>query len=333
VRVPRALCIFLAAIYGWADSTGLGSSKTLHEDWRAAMNRPVQLEEKGDLVQAERVILASILEAERRPNSDPEWLPVALTRLGGLNRLMGRDGPAEALYQQSADLWRTRFGESSLGLSLALSDLAWVYVARGQPRRAAPLWQHSLQIRIAKLGPVHPSVARIYGYMAVGAFADHRLADAELYCRHSLDIYAHTSEIAGETDLVLGSLSSIRLDRGDMKEAMHLAQRAISIQHRADRPSSRLLSGYLYNLARAESAVGQTLDADEHYRSALSLMAEPLLARSDLHCRILKGYADFLRNNGRKKEAKAPEHLAATLEKEMDQVQSHENVIDVRELG
>ena len=198
MRVPRALCIFLAAIYGWADSTGLGSSKTLHEDWRAAMNRPVQLEEKGDLVQAERVILASILEAERRPNSDPEWLPVALTRLGGLNRLMGRDGPAEALYQQSADLWRTRFGESSLGLSLALSDLAWVYVARGQPRRAAPLWQHSLQIRIAKLGPVHPSVARIYGYMAVGAFADHRLADAELYCRHSLDIYAHTSEIAGE---------------------------------------------------------------------------------------------------------------------------------------
>jgi tetratricopeptide (TPR) repeat protein len=301
-------------------------------DWHEETDAALQLEEKGEFVEAERVLLSSIRKAESQTDSDPNWLPTALLRLGGLNQLMGREGAAETLYQKSADLWRARFGESSLGLSIALSDLAWVYIARNEVRRAERLLARALQIRTSKLGPVHPSVARIYGYMAVAAFADHRQGEAELDCTKALDIYDRSGEIAGETDPVLGSLASIRLQQGKAEEARRLVERAISIQRKAPRPSSRLLSGYLYNLALAESATGQTVAADKHFRDALSLTAAPPLAESALRCRILKSYAALLRNTGRKKEAKAPTQLAITIEKIMARVQSQDAVVGVSDL-
>jgi tetratricopeptide (TPR) repeat protein len=189
------------------------------DEWPQQLQQALDRESVGDVAGAERTLIASIHEAEQ-PTSDPAWLPTALYRLGLLNWDLGRIRQAEQFYLRSADLWRTRFGPSSLGLATTLSDLSWVYVGLGNPARADALLRNSLEIRTVILGPSHPDVAQIYGFMAASAFAVHQLDDAESFCQQALRIYERSGKIPGETDQVLSSLASVRLQQGRASEAV-----------------------------------------------------------------------------------------------------------------
>ena len=191
------------------------------------MQHALDLESVGDFSGAERTLTASVHKAEQ-PSSDPLWLPTALDRLGLLNWDLGRIRQAEQFYLRAADLWQTRFGPSNLGLATTLSDLAWVYVGLGDPSHAQSLWRHSLEIRTVILGPSDPTVAQVYGYMAVSAFGAHRLDEAATFCQQALRIYERSGKIPGETDQVLSSLASVRLRQGRASEAIQLTTEAIA---------------------------------------------------------------------------------------------------------
>lgn len=292
------------------------------------MQHALDLESVGDFAGAERTLIAFIHKAEQ-PRSDPSWLPTALDRLGVLNWDLGRTRQAEQFYLRAADLWRTRFGPSNLGLATALSDLAWVYVGLGDASHAESLWRHSLEIRSAILGPSHPTVAQVYGYMAVGAFGAHRLGEAESFCQQALRIYERSGKIPGETDQVLSSLASVRLGQGRASEAIQLTKEAIALEQTAKHPSIRLLGGYFYNLALAESAAARLADAEVDFQRALSLLAAPPYATQTLRCNILYSYAHFLSAAGRKKEARAVQRQASNIARAIGRESYTEYVADV----
>ena len=148
------------------------------DDWAQQIQHALNLESTGDFAEAERTLIASVHQAEQ-PTSDPQWLPTALDRLGVLNWDLGRTRQAEEFHIRAADLWRTRFGPSNLGLATSLSNLAWAYVGLGNSSRAQSLWRQSLEIRIAILGQSDAAVAQIYGYMAINAFSAHQPDEAE----------------------------------------------------------------------------------------------------------------------------------------------------------
>jgi tetratricopeptide (TPR) repeat protein len=283
-----------------------------HEDWPRQLQHALDRESVGDFAEAERTLNASVHEAEQR-GSDPTWLPTALDRLGVLNWDLGRTRQAEQLYLRSADLWRTRFGPSNLGLAATLSDLAWVYVGLGDPSRAESLWRQSLEIRTVILGPSHPIVAQVYRYRAVGAFGANRLGEAESFCQLALRIYERSGKIPGETDQVLSSLASVRLRQGRTSEAIQLMTEAIHLLQMAKDPFIRLLGGYFYNLALAESAAARPADAEAHFQRSLSLLAGPPYATQTLRCNVLSSYAQFLSHTGRKREAKAVQRQASNI--------------------
>jgi tetratricopeptide (TPR) repeat protein len=282
------------------------------DEWPQQLQHALDRESVGDFAGAERTLIASIHEAEQ-PTSDPTWLPTALDRLGLLNWDLGRIRQAEQFYLRAADLWRTRFGPSSLGLATTLSDLAWVYVEFGNPPRAEALWRNSLEIRTVILGPSHPDVAQIYRYMAVGAFAAHQLDDAESFCQQALRIYERSGKIPGETDAVLSSLASVRLRQGRTSEAVQLMTEAIDLEQTAKHPSIRMLGGHFYNLALAESAAARPADAEAYFQRALSLLAAPPYATQTLRWNVLSSYAQFLSHAGRKKEAKTVQREASNI--------------------
>jgi tetratricopeptide (TPR) repeat protein len=307
-----------------------GSAKVPAErdEWQQQLQHALDLESDGEFAKAENTLIAAIHKAEQ-PGSNPLWLPMALDRLGGFNRHLGRNRQAEHFYLRAADLWQARFGSRSLGLAMTLSDLAWVYVRLADLSRAQSLWRHSLEIRTAVLGPNLPAVARVYGYMAVGALAAHRLGEAEVFCREALGIYERAGKIPGETDQVLSSLASVRLRQGRALEAIQLTKESIDLTQTAKHPSMRLLGGYFYNLALAENAAARPADAEAHFRHALSLLAGTPDSSKTLRCNILYSYADFLFGVGRRKEARIVQKQALNVAKVIDRESYAEDVADV----
>lgn len=288
-----------------------GPSKA--DEWQQQMQRALDLEARGDFANAERSLTISVHQAEQ-PSSDPAWLPTALDRLGVLNWDLGRTRQTEQVYLRAVDLWRRRFGPSSLGLATTFSDLAWVYVALGDPQHANMLWRRSLEIRTLILGRYHPSIAQVYGYMAVGAFDAHHFDEAQSFCQQALKIYNQSGKIPGQTDQVLSSLASVRLQQGRSSEAIQLLTEAIHLEQTAPHPVIRLVAGYFYNLALAEIAAARPIDAEAHFRRALSALAVPPYATQTLRCNVLNRYAHFLARSGRKREAKILQRQAADLD-------------------
>jgi tetratricopeptide (TPR) repeat protein len=322
-----ALCLTIEV------SLSLGAAdQSLGKNWQEVMKVTLEWQAQGHYRDAERVLMVSIHDAEKCVDADPAWLPTALVHLGGLYRSMGQLGLAETTYVRAERLWSERFGESSLGLSLALSDRAWVHLAEGEPRKAESLWTRSLQVRIAILGPNDPSVARIYGYMAVGAFADRRLENAERLCHEALAIYRQTGDIANETDVVLGSLASIRFEQADAEEAQRLARKAAEIQRSSATPSPRLLAGYLYTLARAEAKCGQRQGAAEHFQQADELLQKAPLRETPLRHRILESYRSFLRSTGQREQARTVSTELQAVDKKLGMRQAGDSVVDMSDL-
>jgi tetratricopeptide (TPR) repeat protein len=298
------------------------------DEWQRQISQASDLISEGRCAEAERILVASVRGAEQ-PGSDPLWLPWALDRLCALYQHIGRNRQAEQLGVRAIDIWQTRFGASSLGLALTLSDVAWAYVALEDPARAEALWQRSLEIRKVVLGPFDPAVARIYGYMGVGAFAAGRLHDSELYCEQALHIYKRTGQIPGETDRVLSTLASVRIRQERASEAIQFATEAIELTQKATPPSPILLSGYFYNLALAEAATEQTAEANADFLHALSLSPDAPYTNQMLRSNILQSYAAFLAATGRKKEAKTVQKQEASLVKAMRQEIHADAVVDV----
>jgi tetratricopeptide (TPR) repeat protein len=279
-------------------------------EWSQQIQHALNLESMGDFAKAERTLVASIHQAEQ-PGADAQWLPTALDRLGVLNWDLGRTRRAEQFYLRAVGLWRARFGPSSLGLATTLSDLAWVYAGLGDPAHAASLWQQSIEILTVILGLSHPSIAQVYGYLAINAYNVHRLDQAESFCEQALRMYEQSGEIPGETDQVLSSLASVRLRQERPSEAIQLMNEAIDLQRTANHRSARLLGGYFYNLALAEIAAARPADAKAHFERALSLLAAAPYANQTLRCNVLYSYAHFLASVGHKKEAKTVQRQAS----------------------
>jgi hypothetical protein len=107
-----------------------------------------------------------------------------------------------------------------------------------------------------------------------------------------------------------------------MTEAIHLEQTARN-------PSTRVLAGYFYNLAQAESAAAEPANAEAHFQRALSLLAARPYATKMLRFNVLFGYAQFLSHAGRKKEAKTVHREASNIAQLIRRESYAEYVADV----
>lgn len=165
--------------------------------------------------------------------------------------------------------------------------------------------------------------------MAVGAFAAHSLSAAESFCQKALPIYTRTGKVPGETDQVLSSLASVRLRQGLASEAILLTKGAIDLGQTAEHPSMRLLGGYFYNVALAESAAARPADAEAHFQQSLSLLAAHPYASRTLRCNILYSYADFLSGADRTKQSRMVQKQASNVAKAIRRNSYAEDVVDV----
>lgn len=79
------------------------------------------------------------------------------------NALSQLSRPAETrtAYEAARDAWHRALGEGSYEESIAIANLAELAETQGEKRRAAMLYAEALEIRLARLGPKHPALARV----------------------------------------------------------------------------------------------------------------------------------------------------------------------------
>jgi tetratricopeptide (TPR) repeat protein len=245
---------------------------TLAEDalWQQAIGEGKQLRERGRYVEAERVHLLALGEAEKFGSEDRR-LALSLNGLAALYHATGRLREAEPLYRRSLAIWERlserlegatllnnlarlcldlekydeveQFSKRALTISegvspqhpevaRSLNNLADIHAIQGHYAQAEPLYRQALTILEEAFGPEHPEVAYALSHLGNLCFRQARYAEAEALHRRAIAI---VQKNPGKRDSVLASslnLADLAAYQGRNTEAEPLCRQAQTIWER-----------------------------------------------------------------------------------------------------
>jgi len=268
---------------------------------------------------------------------------------GGRAYLLGRYKEAED-HLQDALIEAESFGPTDLRLAEVLNNLAEVYLAEHKYAEAEPLFKRALDIRVKKLGAVHPAIAMTVCGLADVYLGEGRDSDALYNYRKALivavrpagaltiggefrnqnifveNLLRSPDTIAGspETARVLDCLANYYRSHQQYSIAAPLYKRVVDMY---SIPASQDLSGWfenpwdchpdlaesLVNLAEVYQASGRTTEAEPLFKRALAY-AEKTFGDSDPRtAQVLQRQAAFLHSQNRESEAEEAENRAAEI--------------------
>ncbi|GEM_PF-458460 len=210
VEYSRALAIFDAAL-GEDDPRRIA----------CLMNLGASKLELGDIEGAEQ----AFREVIERSRAKGDAGAVALANAtGNLARCLGQRGrfqDAQTTYEESLALREVLFGEDHPKTAVLCDDLGRFFVGRGEIERGALLIERGHRIRLARLGPNHPMVARSEISMGLVALArgQHTLAVQSFERALEINEGGSRSELRGDARWNLARAKIGRGDPGDFEAA------------------------------------------------------------------------------------------------------------------
>jgi tetratricopeptide (TPR) repeat protein len=206
---------------------------------------------RGRIDNAERLYREALelaeAEAESEVGADAETdaldgddLVAVLCGLGIVYKDVGRFDEAEALYRRALTIASPRsFAAASLWHNLAGLDHA-----RGRYAEGEPAARRSVALRIAAVGPRHPSVAADQAALASLLAGQGKHAEAEALYRKALTVFEHVyPSNSYEIAVTCNDLGVLIAARGDVQSAGGFLQRALRIKQTilgADHPEVAL---------------------------------------------------------------------------------------------
>ena len=183
----------------------------------------------GDRPAAEQALEAAIAIAERTPDGSAA-LAAALSRLGEIRHLDGKEGDAEALFRRALDINERLLGAEHHDLVVLLNDLSRLYLKRGAHADAEPLLLRLHAIKRMK-GEDHPEVATVLASLASVKQALGRYDAAEQLWRRVLEIRERTlAPHHFSIATALEHLGETCAARGKLNEALRHRLRALAMR-------------------------------------------------------------------------------------------------------
>jgi hypothetical protein len=127
---------------------------------RAVTNLARLEQTSGDPHEGTRLFERALFLHEEASCASPEEAADTLMALADVHEMLGQPDRADACLADAADLLRNTAGRRRARLGACLSRRAALAHAAGRLVEAGTLYRRALQIKIAALGPRHPSVAR-----------------------------------------------------------------------------------------------------------------------------------------------------------------------------
>lgn len=120
--------------------------------WKSYYDAGFKAHEEGRYVEAERLFLAALREAEGFGAEDSR-LAMSLNLLGVVYDKLGSYAKAEPLYKRAIAIWEKAGGPEDPGLATSLNNLAELYRQQRKYTEAEALQKRALAIREKTLPP------------------------------------------------------------------------------------------------------------------------------------------------------------------------------------
>jgi tetratricopeptide (TPR) repeat protein len=262
-----------------------------------------------------RDVFEKLRQQSEAPEPGNPRLAIALNNLGIVYIHLNDISTAERCYRRSAAIW-TQIGDTADSLT-PLTNLAAVYMARGQYHAAESLLRDARDGAARMLGPEAAGIAVIDTYLADSALRRRDYAEAVVLGARALEIVRKSRGAASpEAAIALGNLGVMYRAQGATDESSRLFAEAIEVLEKSAQPDHPGWISALQNYGGMLFDEDRFAESEKVLNQALRMAENSLGPNHPKVARILSQRAMLLRKTGRKREAKKLETRAAKIEQE-----------------
>ncbi|HBY63298.1 MAG TPA: hypothetical protein DEH78_26040 [Solibacterales bacterium] len=289
--------------------------------WQAEIAAADRLAAQSQFTAAEDVSRRALALAEGLGR--PALAAVSENNLGSHYHEWERYGDAEKHYRRALALWAT-VPAAPRGRLRTLNNLASLYLATGQPARAAQLLPSPEDSTAAT-----PEAAALLSNLAACEYARHHYREARAHYARSL---AMVERLGLPVEAAIARLNLALVAFAAGRRAAAEAEALASLEFlQANLGEAHPLTGQAH-LSVAMVLEPNPMQAEPHLRAALAIAERTLGPESPAAARALTAYAEMLKRAKRKSEAKTMERRAAEIRRQFDRYGLTRHTVDWAEL-
>ena len=273
------------------------------------------LQQRGRYREAEPLFVRSNDLNQEAHGSNSEAAARSLLRLGTVYHAELRFDEAERTTRQAAGILKTVAGPESLDYACAMANLGAVLADKGENARAEPVLRSALYVirkNVPANDPMVPSLEANLGliYLRQGEFRK-----AEPLLRGVLAAFEATGNPAQAS--TLAALAELSIAERRWLEADTRIRQAYRLTVSLQGDNHPLLVGILHLRALVEAQLGDARSAAGDMKRSIDLLEALAGPESRTLATLLDDYGLFLRQLGRKTEAKAALRRAKSIRQEI----------------
>ena len=293
----------------------------------------VQLQRDGDLVAAEMVLQGALREA-RAAGPHSVKVAKALATLGVFYQDIGRFSQAESAFTGSLKILRGTGGQEDIALAPVIIHLVWLYVETGRIGEANRLHPQSWVDRLTLLDPESSYLPMLLEILAGMNALQGRYAAARDIYRKDFDLLSKRGmDSSAEMASALNNFGFIELRAGRYSEALNNFSKALELWLQLLGPDDLQVAMSRLGLAKTHIALGRYDYSSELLRQVLPVFEQKCGPSSLRTEDVLIHYADALRHQKRRDEARKLQERARQIRRASAADLPSPHVIDVRDVG
>jgi tetratricopeptide (TPR) repeat protein len=309
-------------------STGTARAGQLHRQVEAA-----DLQRQGDLIGAEQLLQEAVREARTAGPRSVKFAG-ALAVLGIFYQDVGRFSQAESFLARSLKILREINGPEDPALVPVVAHLAWLYVETGRDGPAGRLHLESWIDRLASTDPDSKYLSMLLETLGGLNALQNRFAEARNIYRRNFDLLARRgANLSMEMASAQNNFGFIQLRAGRHSEALINFSKALHLWTQLSGPNHLQTAISQLGLAETYMSLGQYDEAGRFLREALPIFERTCGPNSLRTEDVLTRYAQVLRLQKRRDEARTFEERARLIRESSAADLLFKRVIDVRDLG
>ena len=283
-----------------------GGALAQSTDWNRLMDQGDALEHAGNYKEAAAAYEGALRIAEKFDSTDAR-LPLTLNKLGITCDELGRFADSDRLYRRAIAWAKHVKGKYSPEYASLVNNLAAVYLQQGQTGKAEPLIREAVEIGTAVFPADDMRLAMARSGLADLLIKHGQYRQSEQLLNQAIQILEKHPEARRDLGIARNNLGVLRRYQKRNEESVRMLEDARVAIEADGGPEHPALTRVFNNLGITYAALGRRDEADRAFRRSLEIAEAHLGMDHPVYGVMLYNYSRFLRDCGRKAEAKTLE--------------------------
>jgi tetratricopeptide (TPR) repeat protein len=297
-------------------------------DWTGLMDHADAQLHAGNYKEAAAGYEAALSIAEKFDSNDPR-IPATWNKLGMTYDALGRSSDAVRMYGRALTWVERTRGKINSDYGTLLNNLAGVYLEQGRCDQAEPLIRQAVAIDTAVLPADDLRLAMARSGLADMEIKHRRYRESEQLLDQAIRVFEERPGVGRDLGIARNNLAVVRRYQKRHEESRRLLESALVAIETDSGPDHPVLARVLNNLGIAYAALARPQEAEQSFRRSIAIAGDRLGTEHPLYGVMLYNYARFLRDSGRKAEAKTLEAQSRAVIRESEQRNAAGMTVDV----